>query len=356
MHIRIEMFSLLTLFFLGLSILFISSEDIQKAPSNSTTQSKSATDTLSFKEAFTHVQSISLEGTNESPLFDLTDIAVRDSLIAALDRQSATLTTFTAEGDIRYQVGGPGRGPGRFTNPYWVGFNRDDRIVVLEGSGNSRIQILSAENGESLAVLTEDIFVVPQSNGRIVQKEGRHHIVFVTAAECKRNGGARCVLQEHSLSSDEMIRRFAPQNEVAPHAVGMPWIMGRDQNGQSYVAHTSGHEIAVYDSTGTFIQRFDISDAPHFYPLDQASLPDDHRKAFKELRNKEYSQIRSISVAQGDLLVNHLHDTNQPEDPPTYITVFDSTGHIKASLRVPDTLLLRTVNENHFGCRKLRFA
>lgn len=302
-------------------------------------------DTVAFDHLFSHVRTIPIKGTDEHSVFDLADLAVRDCLIVILDQQSATLSAFDLDGEFLYQTGQAGQAPGEFTNPSWVGFDARGRIVVLESMGNHRIQLLSAKDGQSLEVLTSDIIAPPYGKASIEGEVGAQRIIFYTFASCTDGTSGRCVVQEHDLSSGEMVRRFAPVDEVNPEARSIPWIVESSPEGRTYVSHIWGPYVAVYQQDGSYLHRFDLDKAPNFYPLDQSTLPESRREVFDALEDKEYSKVRSISAVEGDIVIDHLYAVKQ-SDNPKYISVFDQDGTHQASTAVDH--LLRTVQGDRF--------
>lgn len=307
--------------------------------------SSAVNDSTAFTDLFSHVRSIPIQGTDKHPVFDLVDLAVRDSLIVVLDQQSATVTAYNLNGEFLYQTGRPGGGPGEFTNPVWVGFDARGRIVILEGMGNHRIQFLSPEDGRSLELLTSDIIVPPYSKAHIEGEIGAQRIIFYTGALCTDGTDERCVVQEHDLSTGELIRRFAPADEVNPEARSIPWIVGRGDEGRTYVSHINGPNIVVYQRGGTYLHQFAIDQVPDFHPLEQASLPESRREVYDALEGKKYSKIRSVSSVGDDIVVDHLYANNQT-NTSKYISVFDQNGTHQVTTSVG--YLLRTVQGDRF--------
>jgi len=337
-------FNFYTIFFFAISTSFLVnaqsvtnySDATPHAHSESTVDFRlSRKDTTSFEALFSHVQSISIRGTSENPIFQFSDLAVRDSLIAVLDQGSATITVFNRKGDLLYQTGRPGRGPGELTNPSWIGFDSQGRIVVLEGLANHRIQLFSPENGRSIKVISEDVLVAPNSDDAYIEsRPNDQHIIFATEVPCAENPRSRCLVQEHSLSSGKMVRRFATQEEVEPEARSIPWILGRGAGGRSYVAHNSGSHIAVYEPDGTFLRRVDLGQSPVYYPLHHASVPKNIDKAFETLQNRKYSKIRHISVIDETIIVNHLYKNGV--DNPHFISISEDGKHIISTSELDD--------------------
>jgi len=107
-----------------------------------------------FDDLFERVRSIEIRGTSEHPIFNVRGMAVHYERIALIDRNSHTLTILSKDGEILYQVGGRGEGPGDLTAPDWVGFDALGRIVVKEWHGNHRVQLFEAENGQSVDVFS----------------------------------------------------------------------------------------------------------------------------------------------------------------------------------------------------------
>ena len=113
-----------------------------------------ATDGPDFDDLFERVRSIEIRGTSEHPIFNVSGMAMHEGRIALIDRNSHTLTVLNKDGEILYQVGGRGEGPGNLTAPDWVGFDAFGRIVVKEWHGNHRVQLFEAENGQSVDVFS----------------------------------------------------------------------------------------------------------------------------------------------------------------------------------------------------------
>lgn len=295
---------------------------------------------VDFENLFVHVRSIPIRGTDARPIFELSDVAVRDSMVVVLDQQSATLSGFTLDGKFLYQVGRPGQGPGEFTNPVWVGFDARGRVAVLESMSNHRIQVLDPDTGSPLDVIAEDILVPPFSNAFIEGEVGAQRILFHTVASCGDGTGNRCLIQEHDLSSKKVIRRFAPAHEVNPEARSLPWIVGRDEAGRTYVSHVWGPDVVVHGADGTLLQRIDVRQASTFFPLEQSALPASRRAVFDALEGRAYSKIRSLTPAGQDLVVDHLYAAEEA-DTRKYLSVFRREGAYRASVSAP--YLLRAV-------------
>jgi hypothetical protein len=191
---------------------------------------------------FSHVRSIPIQGTEEHPVYNIKNLAVQDSLIVILERKSATLTAFNLEGGFQYQVGGPGRGPGQFTNPYWVGFDVGGRIAVLEGPANNRFQFIDPGNGKSLDVLTEDVLVTPECDHVYFyeNESGDHRAVFSTQVSCTSSSGGLCTIHKYDINSRKSVKRFARKDKVDKNALGDPWILGYDGDERLYISHVHG--------------------------------------------------------------------------------------------------------------------
>ena len=266
-------------------------------------------DTSSFKSLFSLVRSISIEGTPEHPVHNVTNLAVRDSLIVVLERKSATLTAFNFRGELLYQAGGPGGAPGEFTNPYWVGFDAKRRLAVLEGPSNSRIQFLDPENGETLDVLTEGIRVVPFCDDVHFYRDssGDHRVIFPTQAPCTSNKGGLCVIHKHSISSKRTIERFASSKKVRKSAIGVPWILDYENDNRIYVSHLRGGQINIYNIDGKSIGKVDISKSDQFKELDNSQFRKKYGKInIKNMLNERYSRVWNISVLDENILVHHF--------------------------------------------------
>jgi hypothetical protein len=277
-----------------------------------------------FEDLFSPVRSIAIQGREDAPVFSVTHLAASDSMLVVLDQQSATLTAFTRDGTFLYQTGRPGKGPGEFTNPAWVGFDARNRLVVLEGMSNYRIQLLSAEDGRSLDVLTEDITVAPYSNAFLEGTPGDQRIIFHTIASCPGDKQARCLVQEHSLTDRTMLHRFGSAEEVNPDAKSIPWIMGRGSDDRTYVAHVWGPDVVVYGPDGAYLDRFSISQISTFRPLDQEALPESRQEVFDALQDEEYSTVSAVTAVGDDVIVSHQYEKR-------YLSVFSQDGTHRAT-------------------------
>lgn len=291
-------------------------------------------DPVPFEDLFTPVRSIRIEGTEDHPLFDLRDIAVQGDTLFVLDKQGATLSAFRLDGTLLYQVGRPGRGPGELTNPERVELISDDRLVVLEGPPNSRLQTFSARDGQLLNVFTEGVHVRSSTRDAYVDvRQGTPHLVSSTSAPCGSED-ALCVVQEHDLHSGALVRRFAPRRIVDPALRHItPYLMGRDASGRTYVAHSVGASVAIFDQEGAFRNRFSISQSPTFRPLDASSLPD--RQLSDALAPLSYSIIHHLAVVDGDIVLDHYFKTPEGMEG-YYVSVFGSDGrHIGSTSALP---------------------
>lgn len=296
------------------------SQSMKKEPS--TNKYNVNDDTISFDNLFSHVRSISIEGSKNHPVYDITNLAVRDSLIVVLERESATLTAFNLQGTFQYQVGRPGGAPGEFTNPYWVGFDGKGRIAVLEGRGNSRIQFLDPENGQSLDVLTNDLPVMPLCDDVYFYENGMgdHRVIFPTQAPCTSSDGGLCVIQKHDVSSDSVLVRFASEKEVDKNALGVPWTLGYDGDNRMYISHVHGRYISTYNKNGVNIGKIDLNDTGVFIDIDYSNVrgsgPDAPR-----LVEEERSLVHNIDIVRGEVIVHHAAKSD--EGMSFYISVFN---------------------------------
>lgn len=292
-------------------------------------------DIVTFDNLFSPVRSIPIEGTKEHPVFQITDVAIQDSFVVVLDQSAATVTAFNLDGNFLYQVGRPGRGPGEFTNPYWIGFDLQGRILVLEGASNHRIQVLSPEDGRSLDVIANGLYVSRGSDNVFVEGEpGDQRLIFATQSFCgvnQESARERCVVHEYNLTSAQTVRRFARISEVAPEGSSMPWLLGRDENGYSYASSVTGPFIGVYGPDGAFERRFSIAqEGTNFQPLDYSTLPENPRAAVKEMARRGNSIIAGINIFGGDILVHHIYSGNDGADP-VYFSVFSRNGEHKGT-------------------------
>jgi hypothetical protein len=322
--------ALVVLWILSSVLLGAGYGDLSPFTSSTEQRTASATRYVAFEELFSSVRTFKVEGTNQNPVFRLTNVAVHDNLVFALDQSSATVTAFSHEGKLLYQVGRPGQGPGEFTNPYWIGFDKQGRIAVLEGAGNHRIQFLSPEDGRSVDVISEDLFVSRGSDDVYIEGiPGNQRFIFATQTHCRTersNPRRRCVIHEHDITSEKMVRRFGNVDEVSPEGSSMPWQLGRDGEGRSYVASTTGSQIAVYDSLGVFEGRFRVDQqGTNFRPLDHTTLPEETRAAVKEMSRRSFSFIEAMAVSGDDVLVHHSFKSDERADQ-TYISVFKRDG------------------------------
>ena len=273
-------------------------------------------DTISFHSLFTHIRSIPIEGTSDHPVFNVTDVAVRESLVVVLERKSARLTAFNVRGEVQYQVGEPGGAPGEFSNPYWVGFDANGRLAVLEGPGNSRIQFLEPETGQSLDVLTDGIRVQPFCDDvHFYENEsGDHRVMFPTQAPCTSEKTGLCVIHKHSVSSDTTIERFAKRENVRKNAIGVPWIMEYSNNDQIYISHIRGGSVRVYNKYGEYIKSIDISKADVFLELDNSQFSSQYDgQTVQKMLDKKYSRVWNLSVVDDEIVVYHFGKTKEDQ-------------------------------------------
>lgn len=304
-------------------------------------------DRTPFEDLFTHVRSIPIEGTEEHPVFDLRDIAVQGDTMFVLDQQGATLSAFRLDGTFLYQVGRPGRGPGEFTNPDRVEPLSDGQLAILESYPNNRIQTLSSRTGQPLDTITDRVNVHPDTPGAYVEiHDGAPHLISSTSVPCTEDGSEAtrnennqwnrlCVVQEHNLNSGTLVRRFATRKTVNPEFRRMsPYPMGRDQAGQTYVAHIVGSSVAVFERDGTFLRRFSLDSAPTFRVLEDpppSSIMG--QQLFEEMRNHEHSIVNHLSVVGQDVVLDHAYKTSEGINE-FYFSIFGTDGGHKASTPV----------------------
>lgn len=292
---------------------------------------------VDLKDLFVHVRSVPIRGTKENPVFSVTAMAVREDMIVVSDVTSHQVTAFDFNGNLIFQTGQEGGGPGDFTNPIWIGFDTQGRIAVLESFGNNRLQLLSDEDGRPLGVVTQDIIVVPSEFQAFIERidDNRQRLIFPRNAVPCQQGNDLCVIQEMTIDADlnvSDIVRFAPAKEVQPDAIGYPYILGRDPAGNSYVAHRiGGTHVAVYDKSGRFQNRISFRSAPEIFPLDHSALPRDHEAAVRAMSRTKYSSLVSIFWMGGDVIVDHETRSPGSADFPRHLSIFGADGLYKAS-------------------------
>lgn len=314
-------------------------------------QTPAATDPPPVAPFVTHVRSIPINGTDAHPVFDLQDVAVRDSVLYVLDQQGATLTAFTERGDVIYQVGRPGAGPGEFTNPMQVEFIPEGRLVVLEGMGNNRAQIIEARSGESVGTMSRDLMIRPVTRSALVRERPRGVILTTyTGTFCSTQEAKKCVVQQYNMSTERLIQRFGRPEEINPEfTTGMPWLVGQSNDGETFVAHHAGRHVAIYDADGEFLDRFPIDAAPSFDALDPSGVPSRPRDAVKELRNRTFSAIENIAVADSDVIVDHYLRTPNGIDS-RHLSIFsrDGTHEVDGPARSADLKLIDVEDDRFY--------
>ena len=335
---------LVVLFLISFSLLgLITNERVAQTPP--------ATDPPPVAPFVTHVRSISINGTDAHPVFDLQDVAVRDSMVYVLDQQGATLTAFTERGDVIYQVGRPGAGPGEFTNPMQVEFTPDGRLVILEGQGNYRMQTLRAEDGQSLEIMRDRVWVRPVTSAAIVRERGGDVIVTsYTDAYCDDEQTSSCQIQQHNLSTGTLVQRYGRAREIHPeYPQGNPWPLAQDEAGRTFVAHYASSYLAVYDAEGNFLRRFPITDAATYRPRDNSKVPADPRESFAVVPKMSFSVITHVSAIGDDIILDHFYRTPETGIRERYLSVFsrDGTHEVDGPAR-PAGLKLIDVEEDRF--------
>ncbi|QXD16773.1 hypothetical protein GQ464_007500 [Rhodocaloribacter litoris] len=280
-----------------------------------------------FDEVFALQRTTVLEGSAEEPLFDMGHFAVSEDHFVIPDPQNHRVLRFRHDGTFVDAWGRNGQGPGEFTEPDWVGLDRQGRIFVRENTPNFRVQFFDAA-GQYLDTFPLYTFG-PLTQSFLVEEAGAVRFVTVTHVYCdeERREQGFCTVQEQDLEG-EVLRRYAPEREIQPDFKGLPFIAGRDASGRMYLAHRTGNRVAVYDAAGRLERVIDLKPSPDVVPLDMAALPRDPVKSARQSDKMKYTLVRNIYPV-GDYVVIDFWRANFPGDGPrVVINVFDREGRL----------------------------
>jgi len=217
-------------------------------------------------------------------------------------------------------VGGPGRGPGQFTNPYWVGFDVRGRIAVLEGPANNRFQFIDPGNGKSLDVLTEDVLVTPECDHVYFyeNESGDHRAIFSTQVSCTSSSGGLCTIHKYDINSRKSVSRFARKDKVDKNALGASWILGYDGDERLYIFHVHGVNVSIYNISGEYIDKISLNKLDSFKEIDYSKV---RGKEAGTLVETDRSLVWDISAVDGHVVIHHGQKSG--EDITNYMSVFD---------------------------------
>lgn len=131
-----------------------------------------------FDEVFALQRTTVLEGSAEEPLFDMGHFAVSEDHFVIPDPQNHRVLRFRHDGTFVDAWGRNGQGPGEFTEPDWVGLDRQGRIFVRENTPNFRVQFFDAA-GQYLDTFPLYTFG-PLTQSFLVEEAGAVRFVTVT--------------------------------------------------------------------------------------------------------------------------------------------------------------------------------
>ncbi len=291
-------------------------------------------DTKAHDSIFEHLNEISIEGTEDFPLFRVSSMDVSDDRIAIVDGTIPRITLYDFSGEPQFATGRQGSGPGDLIAPRWIGFVDSDRLAVIEGAGNNRIQLFSTEDGESVGTISRNV-LFPGRHAFVDQGGDEPQLWMSLRAACPDDGSQQCVVQNVGLESGEVSARFGTTEEISPGAVGVPWILGQGASGSLYVSHTTaGGYIAAYDERGTLLNRFAMDESPSMNVLNWDEIPDSPEEYFELLQDGlQTSSIWALHVIGEDILVEH---ENRGGDGPStrQISVFGKDGSFKTTVPI----------------------
>lgn len=90
----------------------------------------------SFDQAFRLAGQLTLEESESDPLVEVTDLTVRpDGTLLVVDGPASRIRAYSASGDRRWSLGGPGEGPGELENPRSVAVGPEGRLHVVQRGG-----------------------------------------------------------------------------------------------------------------------------------------------------------------------------------------------------------------------------
>jgi len=286
-----------------------------------------ATDGPDFDDLFERVRSIEIRGTSEHPIFNVSRMAMHEGRIALIDQNSHTLTVLNQDGEILYQVGGRGEGPGDLTAPDWVGFDALGRIVVKEWHGNHRVQLFDAEDGATLETFSLKHGSAPTGQAHIEGSANDQRFIFTSGQRCMGAEEKVCVVQEQDFTG-EILRHFGVMDEIEPGSSSLPFVMGNDDDGRVYLAHRKGGNVVIYNADRERTGHFHIGDAPGVKLLDMKALPEDVYAAQDVLRNTESTLIRTIYPVGDQIILDHFH---RHAEPNNFLTIWTREGDLLAS-------------------------
>jgi hypothetical protein len=117
-------------------------------------------------------------------------------------------------------------------------------------------------------------------------------------------------------------------NEIEPGYHGLPFVMGRDADARSYVAHRSGGNVVMFNASGERVGHFHIGDAPDVELLDVEALPSDPDAARRAAQNTERTIIRSINSVRDHVIIDHFR---RHAEPNYFLTIWTQEGALLAS-------------------------
>ena len=313
---------------IAVAIVFLAGFSVTEfTEAESATHDERETDEVTeFDDLFSHERSVAIEGTDEHPIFEITSLAANEEVIVLVDRTIPALSGLNEQGEVLYQVGQDGEGPGDFRNPAWVGFDQQGRVASMENISRPRFQFFSPEDGEHLDVMSSNIMVT--GNQAFFEGEAEdQRVTFPTRATCPDRDEQQCVIEQHAVETGDVTARFAAIDELDENLRGLPWVLGRDEHGYSYVTHENGGPlVGVFDSRGQLAQKIEIDDSPALEILEYSTMPmDDVRDFWGEITSRTFSNFYSIEVHDGHIVLDHEWNGGE-NDGDRHLSIFSTEG------------------------------
>ena len=327
----IEMIKYKIFIFFHLIILFFACSN-HKGESNKKT----------FNEIFSLEKEFTFKGTQNFPLFSIASISIDGDNFYIADNKNSTIHHFKNGTQINVW-GGHGRGPGEFLDLSWIE-NYNGRLFALDGQGSYRVKIFNLE-GKSI-----DTFPIkssgPFSQNYILKVDsGKNLFISTTAVNCKNDPKKVCTLLIEDLEGN-VINTFAPTDEVAPNAIGVPFLSVRVGE-NFFLTHIFGSNFTRYDISGKKMDQFSLDVSPFTNFLEVNDMPKDVYQQALELNRSSYTLISELHSLNDKIFVQYLRKgQNYNNHKKRFIDIFNSKGEL-IIFGIENNLRLVKINDGH---------